>query len=432
MNKVIRLASIGLGGRGSRYLQHAAKLPDLYQVVAGADPRPEAVSRFRELIPDLNFRIFKTDAELLAEPKLADVLIIATQDSQHREHAIAAMEKGYDLLLEKPIASNIADVMAVHEAAARLGRRVLVCHVLRYTAIYSAIKQILDSGRIGDIISLNATEGVGAWHQSHSYVRGHWSKTEDSSPMIIAKSCHDLDIIYWLVGRDAVSVSSYGGLDYFTSKNAPTGAPKRCADGCPINGTCFFDAHHYGDTQRKWLYMNPELERPETTREQILDWILPSPWGRCVYHCDNTAVDHQVVNINFCGGVTATFTMTAFAIGRTIEIFGTKGVIRAGAFYKESTGSEILIQDLDGTDKMERIDATSSKDREDSHSGGDEGLVRALYDEMHLPSADDMKSSLKTSIISHLMGYAAEEARITGKSVNLDDFTRRAQAAVTH
>lgn len=423
MNTALRLAAIGLGPRSAGYLRLAQGLPDRYQIIAGADPKESARSHMMESLVDTDFRVFDNDEALLAQPKLADVMVIGTQDAQHRDHAIAAMEKGYDLLLEKPIATTLADVLAVNEAATRLGRRVLVCHVMRYTALYSTIKKLVDQGRIGEIISLNAVEGVGAFHQAHSYVRGHWRRVEDSSPMIIAKSCHDLDLIHWMIDSPAVAVSSFGGLEVFTPKHAPEGAPLYCRDGCPLNGKCAYDAHLYAEPafHEKWMYINPALHKRGTPRQQILDWVLNSPWGRCVYHCDNTAVDHQVANFEFQNGVTATFTMTAFARGRTMEIFGTEGVIRAGAFFKQATGSEILVQNLDASE-VEHIKVESKTGGYDSHGGGDEGLIDALYEEMNKPSPAEMTASIQTSVMSHIMGFAAEEARLTGRVVQIEDF----------
>ncbi len=423
----LRLAAIGLGPRSYGYLSMAATNPDHYTVVAGADYQPELVRRMAAAsgIPD--FRGFSSDVEILAEPQLADVMVIGTQDAQHRDHAIAAMERGYDLLLEKPIASTLEDVLAVEAVATRLGRRVLVCHVLRYTTLYSKIKELVISGRIGKVISLNATEGVGAFHQAHSYVRGHWSRTEEASPMIIAKSCHDLDLIQWIIDQPCLSVSSHGSLEYFTERHAPEDAPLRCTDGCPKNGICFYDAHHYATTQRKWLYVKPELMAEDTPPERILDWIKTSPWSRCVYRCDNTAVDHQVVSMQFGGNVTATFTMTAFTEGRGMEIYGTKGVIRAGELYRQLTGADILVQELDSAD-IERVEIQSLTGGYDSHGGGDQGLVEAIYHEMRKPSATEMNSSIQTSVASHIIGFAAEESRLSGQSIEIEAFRRAAMA----
>lgn len=417
----LRLAAIGLGGRGRTYLGLAAARPDRYKVVAGADPDSALVQSMAEVSGNPHFRGFRDDRAILAEPKLADVMIISTQDAQHREHAIAAMERGYDILLEKPIATTMEDVLAVESAAQRLNRKVLVCHVLRYAPLYVKIKEILDSGRIGRLISMHALEGVGAFHHAHSYVRGNWADTAQSSPMILAKSCHDLDILYWLAGQPCRTVSSFGGLDYFNVKNAPEGAPERCHQGCPINQVCPYDSAHYADTQKRFLNVNAALERPGTDPKTILDWVGQSPWGRCVYRCDNDAVDHQVVNMEFEEGITASLTMTAFARGRSIELYGTAGVIRAGAFCKSNLGADIMVSDLDSFEG-ERISVQTVEGGYESHGGADTGIVEALYREMEHSDPAGMSTSIHGSVMSHMMAFAAEAARVEGRVRSISDF----------
>lgn len=345
--KRLRLAGIGCGGRTKTYLGLAALRPDSFEVVAAADPLPKRVADVKELSRNPAFRSFDSDTSILAEDKLADIMVIGTQDSYHVAPAIAAMKKGYDLLLEKPIAPTLREVASIEKAARELKRRVLVCHVLRYSPFYVRVKQIIDSGILGDIITLEAKEGVGAWHQSHSFVRGHWGVVEKSTPMIIAKSCHDMDLISWLMGRRCESVSSYGALTHFTAANAPAGAPARCTDGCPVGSSCIYNAMHYAGRQRGWLQWVYDQEKGATV-EQIRDWLKTSPWGRCVYRCDNTAVDHQVVNLRFAGAATASFTMTAFSSGRDIEIFGTKARLIGGEFLQHSSDhADIIVHQHD-------------------------------------------------------------------------------------
>lgn len=420
----LRLAAIGLGGRGRTYLGLAAERPDLYRVVGGADPNPILVQAVAEASRNSDFRRFTNDAEILSVPQFADVMVVSTQDAQHCGHAIAAMEKGYDILLEKPVATTMPGVLAVESASRRLGRRIVVCHVLRYSPIYRKVKELVDSGRIGRIISINALEGVGAFHHAHSYVRGHWRRTDESSPMIIAKSCHDLDILHWLAGSDCESVSSYGGLDYFTRQNAPEGSPDYCHLGCPINGSCPYDAAYYATTQRKFMYVIADLVRADADPDEIRKAIGSSPWGRCVYQCDNDAVDHQVVAMQFLGGITASLTMTAFARGRGLELYGTEGGIRAGAFCKANTGNEIVVLDIDHNEG-ECISVDQHEGGYDSHGGGDTGLIEALYQQMLSSDPAAMTTSIHSSVMSHAMGFAADESRRTGTIVQINEFVAR-------
>lgn len=420
--KPLRLAAIGCGGRTRTYFELAAQQPELYQVVAAADPIPARLALARAVSGNPDFRGFSTGEELLAQARLADVMIIGTQDQHHVAPCIGAMEKGYDILLEKPVAPTPGEVLAIERRATALGRRVLVCHVLRYTAFYGAVREIVASGALGDVVTLNASEGVGAWHQAHSYVRGHWSVVEKATPMILAKSCHDLDILSWIVDRPCEAVSGFGSLSHFTSANAPEGAPARCADGCPVADTCPYDANRYLGQHRTWLgYVLPD---PRAEEAAIRTWLRDSPWGRCVYRCDNTAVDHQVVAMEFQGGITATFTMTAFDEGRNIEIMGTKGSLRGGHAVKLSSGADIIVRDhAKGTETRHHIAADVGG--YDGHGGGDAGLVRALAAEFGNPNPAAMRSSIQRSVQSHLMAFAAEEARLHGTLVRMDAFQAR-------
>jgi len=405
-------------------MELAALMPTRYEVVAAADPLAQRVERARKASRNPEFRGFADDAAILAEDKLADVMIIGTQDVYHVEPARAAMEKGYDLLLEKPIATDAAQVIELAGIAKKLGRRVVVCHVLRYAPFYRKVREIIDSGALGDIVSVNATEGVGAWHQGHSFVRGHWAVTEKSNPMIIAKSCHDMDVISWLVGRPCRSVSSHGSLMHFTEANAPEGAPARCTDGCPVGPTCQYNALRYASSQRAWL-CHVYDDEAGADLEQIREWLSHSPWGRCVYRCDNTAVDHQVVGMEFEGGATATFTMSAFAGGaRQLEIFGTKGRLHGGGFARTAGGAEIFVMQHDGGN-MTRYNVSASVGGYAGHGGGDPGLMLALYDEMMRPNPDDMLTSIAESVESHVIGFAAEESRTTGRTVDVGDYRTR-------
>ncbi len=424
MKTPLTFVGIGCGGRTRTYFELAAKLPDRYRVIAAADPNPARVEMTRTVSRNPDFRGFRSDKELFAAGKLADVCIIGTQDSYHVDPALKAMEVGYDILLEKPIADNPAEVVRLLQAAERLGRKVLVCHVLRYSPFYVKVKQIVDSGILGNIVTIDAREGVAPWHQAHSYVRGHWAVTGKATPMLIAKSCHDLDIISWMVKRPCSRVGSFGGLAHFTAANRPEGAPARCTDGCPVADTCIYNAALYASRQRGWLQWVMD-HGMDASFEDVLEWLKTSPWGRCVYACDNDAVDHQVVAMEFEGGVTGTFTMTAFDSGRDLVICGTKGRLRGGDNTRGLSGSDIVVN-LHTGDAI-RYGVSSDVGGYDGHGGGDPGLVHAIDLEMAKP-AGEMRSGLSASVESHLIGYAAEESRLTGKMVELASYRQRLEA----
>ena len=416
----LRLACIGCGARAQTYTALAARRPDRFQIVAAADPIPERVERIRRISGRSDFRGYPTAASLLAAGKLAEVVIVATQDNDHYSHCRGALEVGYDVLLEKPIATQVEQVLEIERLALQAGRRVMVCFVLRFAAFYRKVKEILDSGLVGDVVSIQANEGVMPWHQAHSFVRGHWSVVGKSSPMILSKCCHDTDIVHWLVGRRCRKIASFGSLDFFRSDRAPTGAPARCTDGCPAGDTCPYNALRYTtDLRSPWLGMVYD-RASDATLEEMVAWLRVSPWGRCVYRCDNDAVDRQVLALEFEGGVTGTFTMTAFATGRHVEVSGTRGVLKGGETYRQHLGTHLLFLPHEG--EPVRWTVQSEDGGYELHGGGDAGLVSALYDEMTKPRQEPLQAGISSTVHSHLIAFAAEASRVTGQTVDLAAF----------
>jgi predicted dehydrogenase len=436
--KRLKLAGIGCGGRTRTYLSLAAeRMNQQFEVVAAADPRIERAEWLRRYAEDkTGFRVFSSDAALLAEDKLADIVVIGTQDSYHVKPCIEAMRKGYDVLLEKPISPNLTEVIALEREAVKLGRRVVVCHVLRYAPFYRKVKEIIASGALGEIRSLNATEGVGPWHFAHSYVRGHWRNKSLSSPIIIAKSCHDMDIISWIMDDECVSASSFGSLSYFNSAHAPSGAPARCTDGCPHVATCRYNALRYLDSERKWLQYVFDTEGAKVAEgasasdDEVREWLKTSNWGRCVFRCDNDAPDHQTAQFLFKSGQTATFTVTAFDGGRNLEIYGTKGCLKGGHALRHQAGTDadILVMDHQ-TGRTTRHCVDVREGGYDGHGGGDHGLVSHLYAEMTKKNPAEIESSITRAIQSHIMGFAAEESRVTGETIEIAEFLRKLNTA---
>lgn len=415
----LRLAIAGCGSRGRTYSRIAAHLAPRYAIVAAADPNPVARARVVEAAGDTGCREFSSVEEMLDARPEADVMVIATQDNFHHQQAIRAMQAGYDLLLEKPAATRLDDVLAIRDAARSTGRKVVLCYVLRHTPFYRAIKDFLAGGRLGKIMNIQAFEGVEPYHQAHSFVRGHWSKIGESSPMILAKSCHDMDIMQWLVGAPTRALSSFGHLGFFHAAHAPAGAPLRCTDGCPHVGNCVYDAHRYLTDKRRWLNMIlPDAESVDD--DTILNFLRSSPWGRCVWRCDNDAVDHQVVAFDFENGVTGTFTMSAFDHGRHITILGTEGVLKGGADAAR-TGTPELWFRAHTSEKAEPIPLPTYPDYGyGGHGGGDYGIINAL--DHILRAQDDNEHLLDSTLESHFMAFAAEQSRHdNGRRILLDD-----------
>ncbi len=421
--KPLRIACIGCGARAQTYTQLASRRPEQFQIVAGADPVPERVEKIRRISNNPEFRGFPSADSLLAAGKMADVIIVATQDNSHFENCRGALALGCDVLLEKPISTRVEQVLEIERLAREAGRRVMVCFVLRFAAFYRKVKSIIDSGALGELVSIQANEGVHPWHQAHSFVRGHWSVVGKSSPMILSKCCHDTDIVHWLAGRKCNRVASFGSLEFFRAGRAPGNVPVRCTDGCPVEDTCPYNALRYaGDMRFPWLTMVFDRAQ-EASAEEITHWLRSSAWGRCVYRCDNDAVDRQVLAMEFEGGVTGTFTMTAFATGRHLEICGTKGVLKGGESYRQHFGAHLVLLPHEGEPVRYTVQAEDGG--YELHGGGDTGLVNALYDEMTKPKGDPLEAGIESTVHSHLIAFAAEDARLTGQVVELETWAKQ-------
>ena len=413
--KKITFAFIGMGGRGTKYSGIQFEYPEEMEIVAIADTRRcrlDAANEFLKLPED---RLFDGADSLLAQPKLADVLVIATQDAQHREHALAALEKGYDILLEKPIATTLEDCQEIAVAAEKYGRRVIICHVLRYAPFFREIKRLIDQGAIGKVESIQATEQVGYYHYAHSYVRGNWNKKETSSPMILAKSCHDLDIFLWLTGKKCRKVSSFGSLDYFRKENCPEGTPERCMEGCTLD--CPFHAEKFYLSRIPGWPAN--ILNPKPDEENIREALRTTDYGKCVFKMDNNVVDHQVVNMLLEDGATVNFTMCGFTEKqkRKIFIMGTEGEIIGDTSERKVTVTRFNKEPVE-------IDLNKLYNNFAGHGGGDSGLI---HDVIRLFRGDDFDTSAITSIErsveSHYVAFAAEHSRLNeGEVVDTEKF----------
>lgn len=420
--KIVRIAIAGVGSRGKNaYGLELLNMKDRAKVVAVADIDPErlALAGDAHEVPD-EMRFPSAEA-MLAMSKLADAMLVCTQDRQHVPHAVAALKKGYDVMMEKPISPKLEDLQEITKVARENKRRVVVCHVLRYTPFFQAIKKTIDSGVLGDVVSIQALENVRYWHQAHSFVRGNWRREEDTSPMILAKCCHDLDYLVWLCGKKCERVSSYGSLMYFKESNAPEGAALRCTQGCKAKANCPYDAEKIYLTNKDTGILGGNVEWPtdvlaeNPTEEKIRHAIETGPYGRCVFHCDNDVVDHQIVNMQMEGGASLSLTMSAFTSigGRTIKVMGTLGdlwgdmhenKIRIGVF-----GKEPQIIDL-------------GKEEKDfaGHGGGDRLLMEQFVDLMQGKEPDGTITTLETSVESHLVALAAEKSRLEhGESIEI-------------
>ncbi len=413
--KPIKLIIVGAGGRGSGYATYAANYPKQAQVVGVAEPRDFYRERMvaTHQIPAEN--VFTTWTDMARKKRFADAVLIATQDTMHVGPAIAFANKGYHILLEKPMATNPVDCRRITKTAIANNIILAVCHVMRYTSYTRKLKSILDSGAVGDIISIQHLEPVGYWHQAHSYVRGNWRNEALSSPMLLAKSCHDLDWIRYIMNSRCVKISSFGNLKHFRKENKPAGAGSRCLD-CAVEPDCPYSA--------KKIYLNRIKAGPTGWPVNVLTWDLTlegvttalrnGPYGRCVYECDNDVVDHQVVNMEFTSGQTAVFTMTAFTKSghRRTRIFGTRGEISGNG---EKIELFDFLTDTTKTIETKHIDAGILG----GHGGGDFGLMHQFVKAVANNDPSQLISGPEETLETHLMVFAAEKSRKSGRIVRM-------------
>lgn len=416
---------IGAGNRGEAYTDIMKGMGDKFRLVALAEPiesRREAIRRKHNIPQELCFSDWQP---LLALGKIADVALICTMDQLHYAPAMAAISLKYDLLLEKPVSNDPLECLTMARHAQSMGVKVIVCHVLRYTAFWNTVKQVIDGGQLGELISINHEECVGNVHQSHSFVRGNWGNSGRSSNMLLQKSCHDLDILQWLIGKPCKKVQSFGSLRHFRRENAPEDAPERCIDGCPHGETCPYNAVKlYLDDKKNDWFRTTCAREAEPTDEMIEKALRTTQYGKCVYRCDNDVVDHQTVNMLFEDGITVTFSMCAFNRGgRFIHIMGTRGELR-GAMDGQSP---ITVYDF-ATRQTRTVPLVSLDGIQGGHGGGDSGIIHSLYDDWAGTYTGNALSDLAVSVSSHMMVFAAEKSRADMTVVDMGDYLASLEA----
>lgn len=424
----VTVVILGAGNRGSRYAEIMAAFPENYKVVAVADPAAahrEFVQKLHNIPDD---QLYTDWRDVLSQPKIADVCVIATVDNMHYEPALKAIDLGYDLLLEKPVAQTAKECADIANAAKEKSVNVLVCHVLRYTPFYGKLKELIMEGTIGDVVSIDQVEAVGHLHFSHSFVRGNWHVEAEGTPMVLAKTCHDLDIIQWLIDKPCKKVSSFGSLTHFKGENAPEGAPKSCVDGdCPARAECPYDCirhyHDWKENRRRMIITTGISKNMEPTDEEVMEALRKTNYGTCVYRSNNDMVDHQIVAMEFEGGATATLNVNAFNKGgRYTRIYGTKGEI-----YAFMSQQEIKVFTFDDrgswTVSVPKVDESING----GHGGGDQGIIRELHQYLSGSYTGYRAADIHISVQNHLIGFAAEQARHTDTVVDIQKYTENLQ-----
>ena len=410
----VRLGILGTGDRGMAYGRESVRSGEAV-ITALAEPREG-----RRLLAAAEFGVAADRAvadwrELAARPDLdVDAVVVSTPDRQHTEPALAFLARGLPLLLEKPMAPTPEEARSIADAAEEASVMVCVAHVLRYSAYTEAVKAVLDSGALGDVVSVEHLEPVGWWHHAHSFVRGNWRREDESNPMLMAKCCHDVDWLSYIVDRPARRVSSFGSLTHFTAANKPAGAAARCLD-CAVERQCPYSARRIylervpDHSARIWP-LSILAERVD--EEAITAALRDGPYGRCVYDCDNDVVDHQVVNIEYEGGVTASLTMTAFTpmTFRKTRIFGTHGMLE-GDGYSLSI-FDFLTGDTTATQVIDPADAEAGE----GHLGADAALTRSF-----LAAVRDQGSESHPHLAA---GESAHATRSSGRPSGPGDWAR--------
>lgn len=407
--KPITAITLGAGARGNVYGNYAVEFPEQLDIIGVAEPIALRNERYAKKHNIDEENRFKTWEDVFMKPKFADAVLITTPDNLHYGPCMAALEKGYDVLLEKPISPSEKECRDILELTKKTGQIVAVCHVLRYAPYFVKMRELIHSGAIGEVISMQHMEPIEHIHMSHSYVRGNWHNSKETTPIILAKSCHDLDIMRWMIGKQSRKIQAFGNLKWFTRQNAPEGYTPRCMDGCKSEGTCPFSAMKIYYRQRGWTYVMDLPEDKEKQGEVILQNLKTTNYGRCVYDMDNDQCDHYTTNMLFDDDITATFSMEAFTPwgGRRTRVMGSMG------FMEGDMDSFTIYNFITGeSKKMDAVMLDDQKFRYSGHGGGDWRLVSDWIQAIVHRDPNLLTSSIDQSIESHIIGFSAEKSRL--------------------
>ena len=415
LQKPVTAIVLGAGNRGNVYGRYAVAFPSDVKMVGVAEPLAFRNDRFAKTHQIEPKNCFKTWEDVFMVPKFADAVIISTPDFLHYGPAMRAIEMGYHILLEKPIAPSLQECLAILAAAKKSNSIIAVCHVLRYTNYFRKLKEICDEGTLGKMMSINHLEGIEHVHMAHSYVRGNWHVSGQTNPIILAKSCHDLDIIRWLSNQKCQTISAMGKLTWFKAENAPVGSTSRCTDGCKVERECAFSAIKIYAEQKKRIHVLDVPEDPTLQGTAIMEKLKTTNYGRCVYKMDNDQPDHYTTQMEMAGDVLVTFGLEAFTgwEARKTRIMFANGEI-------EGDNDLITVTNF-STKTQTRWKASEQADFNNSgHGGGDFGLVRNFAQAVAQNDRSLLTSTIDASIESHVMGFMAEQSRKTGKRMTVE------------
>jgi len=406
---IIKVCLIGAGQRGTHLARQLNHFSGKAKLVAVAEPRESArlsIAREFSLAGDVCFTGWK---EMLESKIHCDAAIIATLDNQHTAPVLACLDNGWDIMLEKPVADRFEDIKMIEHVREKSGKIISVCQTLRYKKNFKKVKELVDDGAIGEVVTMEYLEAIGNIRFSHNYVRGKWGREEDNTFLLLHKSSHDLDFISWIIDKPCLKVSSYGGLKYFNPDNAPAGSASRCGNECQVEQSCIYSALKlYVNTDRTAWPANTVSK--DHSLKSHLDVINKGPLGKCVWKSGNNVVDHQVVSMEFEGNVTVTFTMSGFTsfIGRRIRIHGTAGDL----FFDEANQLIRLTKYGSGEGKEFLFDPDPYTHPEDQEIVGN--WIEAILKNDISAIAVDIKEVIKT----HSIVFAAEKSRLENKMIH--------------
>lgn len=417
--KPLEAVLVGAGQRGREaFGGFALRHPHLLKFIAVAEPDEGRRRAFAQEHGIPAERQFASWQELFAQPTLAPLCVNATMDRTHLESSLAALQAGYHLLLEKPMAHTAEGCLAIAEAARKHRRIVQICHPMRYSPFYERAKALLARGAVGSPLVVTMTENVAYWHFAHSFVRGNWRRYDESGPLVLTKTCHDMDLAVWLVDAVPQRVASVGDLRYFRPENAPPGAPQRCHEGCPAESTCpFYAPAVYLGEHTEWPVSVISLDKSLEARQRALE---QGPYGRCVFRCDNDVVDHQIVTVEFSNGTMLNFTVGACTTYcyRSLRVLGTAGELH-GHFERNELRVERFAQGVWPEIPTETHRVTAGRG---AHGGGDWAVMRQAVQLVREENYEESARSLQIAVDGHLLAFAAEEARRAGVWLDFEAF----------
>ena len=400
-DKPVSIVAIGAGNRTNKYLEYVKQHPDrvrLVGVVELNDIRRQSVAERFGLEPSQCYADYH---DFFRNPVQTDAVMVCTPENMHFEPTMLAIEAGYHVLLEKPIAQTLEECQAIGEAARKKGVLVSVCHVLRYHPYFMKVKELVDSGELGHIISINHRTSVGVDRAAHGFVRGIWRSERLSNPMLMSKCCHDIDFLLWLTKTPCRKLTSFGSLRWFKAKNAPEGSAERCID-CGVESHCPFSAVDLYQVRRDWI-ANFDVPEGKTIDDVIEDQLREGLYGRCVYHCDNDVVDHQIVSMEMESEVTINFSMDIFTLKdcRETHISLTEGEI-------DGDENRLRVRRFRGAE--ETVYDFSGLAHQPFHAGADLAIIADFIDAIRT-GRRDLVTSIDRSVESHRICFEAERSR---------------------